>query len=780
MKASRERAGESRLNDDLVSLESAEAARPTPDFLALAFKHKWLLLAGLAVGLTLGQAAYIKLGPAFQATSRILVSKRTTAQIKDGGESAAYGERGEHVALIMSPLIVGEAVKKHQLDRLASLKDAKDPVDSILGNLLVKRTAGSDRSLLNVLDITCKSRTPRDSTAIVSAITDAYSDYLAKTERDHTAETVSLISKANDELHKKLREKEQAYIAFRQKSPLHWRNAPGTTGQAGDTTNVHQERMFAIEADRRTNLLRQTEINSKLKAIEQAQARGDSRESLELLVRRYLSVEGGQAASAPLADPSSLAAVEARLLPLILKERELLRDFGPDHPDVVAVHQGIEATREFYRQQGVRLPDSDLFSGKSKREPAKSAVAAADPVAAYVESLKLELEVLAFRERELTASSSEESKAAKAYAGFQLEDQTLSDEIQRLKTMWEQVVTRLNEINLLDDNGGYSLKVMAPPREELDIKRHIKIAGAGSGVGLLLSFGIILLRSLRDTTLKTVDDVQRQLTFNLLGRVPQIDFKVAAKPRPGSTLDPSLLYFHQPGSTEAEAYRSVRTALFVSTHSGGQKVIQVTSSEPQDGKTTLICNLASAMAQAGKKVLLIDADLRCPKVFKLFGFKQEIGLSDVLTGEIDLATAIHATEIDGLSILGSGLSPANPAEILGGGQFQQMLRDVRSEFDFVLVDTPPLLAVSDPCIVAPYTDGVLFVVRLGKNRRETVTRAQELLLTHEMNVLGVVINGVPADGPYGDGYGYGYGAYTRPSVQKAVGSRPVPEAVHAE
>jgi polysaccharide biosynthesis transport protein len=145
----------------------------------------------------------------------------------------------------------------------------------------------------------------------------------------------------------------------------------------------------------------------------------------------------------------------------------------------------------------------------------------------------------------------------------------------------------------------------------------------------------------------------------------------------------------------------VRTALYFNTRGGGHKVVQVTSPNPGDGKTTLASNLAVAIANSGKRTLLVDADFRRPRVHKMFGISDSTGLSEVMNGTVELADAIQEPEIENLSILVCGKRPANPAELLTSSQFQQLIEVVREKYEFVIVDTPPILAVTDPLAVAP-------------------------------------------------------------------------------
>ena len=210
-------------------------------------------------------------------------------------------------------------------------------------------------------------------------------------------------------------------------------------------------------------------------------------------------------------------------------------------------------------------------------------------------------------------------------------------------------------------------------------------------------------------------------------------------------------------------------------------MLLITSPEMADGKTTLTTNLAAAIAQSGKRVLLIDGDMRRPRVHSALGLRSEIGLSEVLLGEIAVENAIQPTVMDHLTVLSAGRCPANPAELLSSPRFPALLAAVRTQYDYVLIDTPPLLAVSDPCVVTPHADGVILVIRLGKNRAESVEQARELLFNHHAQPLGVVINGVPDKDGYGK-YGYGnYGDYNYGYgyAQRADQANPMPaESIH--
>ncbi len=169
--------------------------------------------------------------------------------------------------------------------------------------------------------------------------------------------------------------------------------------------------------------------------------------------------------------------------------------------------------------------------------------------------------------------------------------------------------------------------------------------------------------------------------------------------------------------------------------------------------------MAVSVAQSGKRVLLVDCDMRKPMVHRLFGVDSRRGLSQVIIGEIELADAVRQSSVPNLWVLPAGPQPPNPSELLTLPRFEQFLKSVREQYDLVVVDTPPLLAVSDPSVVAPRVDGVLLTMRIRKNGRPEALRAKEILDGLGVDVFGIVINGVDQNRNYGmtGRYGYGYG-----------------------
>ncbi|WP_417388905.1 polysaccharide biosynthesis tyrosine autokinase [Gimesia sp.] len=745
--------------------ENAEinSSGPGVDIVRLLLRNKYLLVLGLAAGLLLGQAAYMKLGPIFSADTKIQVSQKNPVPIKEG-EIQTFGELTAHIDVIKSPRIVGEAVKEAKLNQLPSLAGEKDPTQDIIDTLKVKRISGNDRAFLNILTITYENPNAKDARTVTQAVVDAYKRYLHEVREENTEDIIQQLKEAETQIAAELELKKNEYKKFRENAPLYWESTPGSEAAVAGSTNVHQERVKAIDNERRLNLLKLTELKSKIDSLKAAIASGESKETLELLAQQYLmgqtrgQAANGNASEGHLATPGTSqldrarTALETHLMPLLIQKNRLERDFQKNHPDLDAVNRSIETIINLYRRQGLDISADNLESGEFQVAETKDV----DFVNVYLKSMEQQLKELENRELELTKLFTQESELAKKVGNFQVIDQSYNEEIAQLKSQRDNIFKQLLVERVSQGNSGYMLTQLAPVKDELVIKRQLKflMAGAAAGLGLILAFSYF--REMRDTTMKSVDEIRNQLHLPILGEVPSFADSDAAVDE--SEFAPALWYYYRPASREAEAFRSLRTSLLLKTDRSGAKVLQMTSAEPGDGKTTSISNLALAIAQTGRKVLIIDADLRRPTIHKLFGLANSVGLGDVLTGEIDAQTAIRETRVSHLSILTAGMLPENPSEMLMSRAFSELVNQLRKEYDYVLIDTPPLVVVSDPSVIASIVDGVLLVVRIDKNRRGVIRKVQQIIQTNGIKVAGILANSVksgkPGDYDYGSGPGY--------------------------
>jgi capsular exopolysaccharide synthesis family protein len=268
-------------------------------------------------------------------------------------------------------------------------------------------------------------------------------------------------------------------------------------------------------------------------------------------------------------------------------------------------------------------------------------------------------------------------------------------------------------------------------------------------VGLALGLAYAFMRESLDTTIKSVDDVTRIMGQAPLGAVP---YDARAKDQPLIALDQKAV--------RSEAFRSARTNLAFADVDRPPQVVVVTSAMASEGKTTSACNLAITMAQSGQRVVLVECDLRRPRVAAYLEISGAVGLTNVLTGQVSLDEGLVLWNRGQLAVLTSGPLPPNPSELLGSRQMAALLDQLRTRFDAVVIDAPPLLPVTDGAVIAHAADGAVMVVRHGKTTCEQLERAKEVLDQAGAHLLGAVVNFVPVSRkPYkGDGYGY-YSTY---------------------
>ncbi|MBO0981008.1 polysaccharide biosynthesis tyrosine autokinase [Microbacterium sp. SD291] len=277
---------------------------------------------------------------------------------------------------------------------------------------------------------------------------------------------------------------------------------------------------------------------------------------------------------------------------------------------------------------------------------------------------------------------------------------------------------------------------------------NLKLALAlGALGGLVAGYAFLLLRRALDVRVRMHTDINALIGSGVLGRVPKLGRGGSAE---GTSKNDAIA---------AEAFRQIRTGLRFSSVDGEVRVIMVTSANQSEGKSMVAASLARVMAEAGQRTIIIDGDLRRPKVARNFELDGSVGLSEVLSGQVPIQSAIQPTKDANLFVIASGGVPPNPSEMLGSTAMQRLLTELRRDF-FVIVDAPPVLPVTDASVVGAIVDGVAFVVAVGKTRTAEAAGARQQLDQVQARILGVILNMVPLSGPE-SGYGYGYGYYRR-------------------
>lgn len=298
------------------------------------------------------------------------------------------------------------------------------------------------------------------------------------------------------------------------------------------------------------------------------------------------------------------------------------------------------------------------------------------------------------------------------------------------------------------------LRTASVPTEAVSPNARLNLA-LGALVGLAIGIGLAVLREVLDTRVRTPRDIEEITTAPIIGAIA---YDPDAVKRP-------LIVRVDPHSPRAEAFRSLRTNLQFLDLDAAARSFVITSSIPREGKSTTAVNLAIAVADSGARVVLVDADLRRPKVAEYLGLEGAVGLSDVLISRASLSDAVQVWGRNRLSVLPAGTVPPNPSELLGSHAMHSLVRTLESEYDLVIIDMPPLLPVTDAALVSKMTRGAIVVTAVGRTHRGELRGAVSALETVGARTAGVVLSMVPTRGPdasaygqYGYGYGYGYGA----------------------
>lgn len=320
------------------------------------------------------------------------------------------------------------------------------------------------------------------------------------------------------------------------------------------------------------------------------------------------------------------------------------------------------------------------------------------------------------------------------------------------QTAYQQRVDQL-QVSASLQSGGAQVTSTASPPSSPSSPKPARSAVLAFAVGLILGVGAALLFEYLDDSVRSKEDFERSLDgLPTLGMIPVVDSWKAHE----QTVAVSLT---SPTSPASEAYRSLRTSVQFLSVSRPTTVLEITSPNAGEGKSTTVVNLAVGLAQAGQRVCAVCCDLRRPRLHEFFGLTNTIGFTSVLTGDSSLPNALQAVpDVENLYMLGSGTMPPNPAELLSSGRAAEVFTTLRAHFDTVVIDSPPVLPVTDAAVLVPNVDAVLLVANAGSTSRRALARAVEVLAGVDAPLVGGVLNGVTAET---GGYDYvkGYGSY---------------------
>ena len=695
-------------------------------------RRKAIIFVLAVVGAGLGYLLYQQKAPVYRSRARMEVNRSASERI--------FEElMGDHMLenamfIIPSPDVLRPAYQKNRLDELETFHGMdEDDAIRLIGNSL-----GIEQLSPGVIDLRFDGGDPRDTRKITNAIANEYIDRQTASFETESAKLKRLLETDRTNIETQLIAAETAYDLFVRNAKL---LSDGSDSNTARATLLNQQ--IAIVD------IQEAEVLAKLNLMDQKIREGGQRAALMILVGKDEGTSKSERFDERYVNKRRMS--EA-LLPWVIEATALKQKVGSDHPRLKEVEQRIELIREeFTRIEGMipgALPEHET-----------------DYLEAYRQSLSHELEQLRTQRVDLQKMATAAEKQARLVRTDEQTKHRLGRRVDRLQNQYEGIARQIEQTEVNAGMSGVRADLIAPAVYGRFVYPILyKFVGFGAIMGAILGLGLGYLIDLADQRFRKPDEVVRELGLPILAHIPHIAEERLKEIPDGELrgMDRILVAAHLPSSRLAEAYRSVRTGICFNALAESHRLIQVASPASGDGKSTLAANLAVSLAQSGKRTILVESDFRRPTVHKITGVSNDVGIVDVLRGTAELADAIQEVAVEELSVLPCGQRPGNPSELLTRPEYESLLEVLRDKFDYVVVDTPPILVVTDPCSVAARTDAVIFCIRLDRQTREFCRRALDQLRDVRADVVGLVINGVGKSDTYGydsyqySDYGYNY------------------------
>ncbi|WP_437223261.1 polysaccharide biosynthesis tyrosine autokinase [Planctomicrobium sp. SH661] len=749
---------------------ATSASQATVDILEVLKRRAALILCCGALGLLLGVTYWSNAQVWYESNAKMLVTLKDVRSTDAQGTTSWSEDRlqastlANHMEIVQSQNIIQKALERVHWQEMPFFQEMMeedseaDPVKYVREHLtMTKGGTGTARDARS-LNIKFRHVDPVAGLEILQAIVMEYEAFLDDQVNRTMSAANDLIRDAQNKVEAELKSVEDAYVAARRAAPILF-SGEGSSNVYLDKFRRLQDELVSVEIERSSVATRLRKVEESLQQIEANQ--GDTLEMLALIdsaslerLGSFAGLQSGQTAGFVKDMPTRTAAVTAKLNTLTTlkaKLNELLSNFGPAHPQVEILRQEIALVEDVVRNAEKQTEFTSMFDELTPQKLLK----------AYTGFLRHDLAASDERRAELLSLASSAEMQSKQLIEFELRDRMMRAEIDRKQALFDGIVDQLRSLDTATGLSGYIHEVLDAPKEGEVVWPKLAICGAGGVfLGLMIGVSLAVMTDQLDNRFRSPAEIDSMLSLPVIGQVGRIRI-VRNKESSGRMIVDAQ-------APEAEAFRLLRTYLLREVKSGNLRTAMVTSCQAKDGKSTIMANLGASFSELGIRTLIIDGDMRAPTQNRFFNLQINKGLSEVLRGEVQLDEAVQWTGLEGLSLLSAGGPVRNPAELLQSESFDKVIELVKEQYDLILVDSGPVLLVSDPAIVSQKCDIALLVVRAATDTKRKVAEAVRRLRAASTNLRGCIVNTFgsskeftresgDSSGGYYYGYGYGYG-----------------------
>ncbi|MCL2348777.1 MAG: polysaccharide biosynthesis tyrosine autokinase [Planctomycetaceae bacterium] len=760
-------------------------------------KRQWgLIVFGVFLGIVIGMIYFAKAERLYESKVVLSVIEKNPDASKIIGTtntSNYYVSAQDSVLSTHMLYVTSDWVIRKACDELKKLNDTKrlgnfyeqekegNLFEYVTKNITVtKGGEGTKTKNAMVLNASYVSPSKEESQLVLSYIVKAYIEYVAKTYDDPTLQITEQYEKTRDsfteqvaqlsnDISEYIKEAPHSFVALRKDGP-----------------SMYQQKLEEYEKALTQLDLDKNQYGKRLEAVDQVIAgkpvdKIDNNDAISLLVfSGDNTVKDLQAMS-----QSYLEAVNANikrfsedrkiqkdtayklLLDKQLQRSQLMLGLGAGREEVAMVDSDIAILEDTIKK--ISLAETGFADQEKFMTPS-------DLLMVYRNGLENKLKEVESRATTIREMVEKERESSSAFVRWSNGYDSLVDQRNMKIQVLNETIKKLTDHDAMQTSAGFWVdQLLIPTEAKFPVwPNPLIVFGAAVLLGVFMGCFLAYIADLSDRTFHSPAEVTVMVGIPVLAQLPKLHSiqrkrKWLRSTKRAGVIAEEVITFHRPKSQEAETFRGLRTSLLVGLKMVEHSVLQVTSTNPHDGKTTVATNLAVSVANSRRRVLLIDCDLRSPNLHSIFGIVNGVGLSNYLYGEKTFEEVLLATPVENLTLVTAGTSRTNPAEMLSSLAFKKFLQEAREKYDLVVLDTPPVLAVSDACIMASEVDGVLMTVRITKNGRPAVLHATHLLREVGAVLCGVVINnfrshrfynavgGQSGYGSYGYDYSYGYG-----------------------